>query len=304
MPDHDASIQRADQAHRLRQLMTGPAPSSPAASRRAHLLAVASGKGGVGKTFLAVNASIALAARGHRVVLFDVDMGLANADILLGVEPRATWADLLAGRRTLDDVLVDAPGGIGFVPGTSGVDRLANLSEFERHKLLAALRRLESECDVLVVDCGAGISHNVVTFAAAADTILVVATPEPTSITDAYAMIKTFARDAAGRSDAHPAPTLGVVVNLADSRSEARETYDRLAGVAAQFLHIPVLDFGYILRDDHVPAAVRGCRPLILSHPRCAASACVAAAAARISRELGKPDAAPGLFYRVMNLFL
>ncbi len=296
---HDRHDRRTDQAHQLRQLM---ASNRAAQTRRqAQVIAVTSGKGGVGKTLLAANLSIALAARGHRVALFDMDMGLANADIVLGVDAMYTWRDLLAGRRSLEEVVVQAPGGIALLPGASGVSQMANLSEFERHQLVAAAERAAGSYDVVVFDCGAGISHNVVSVASFAETILVVATPEPTAITDAYAMIKAFAREP--RSNGCAA-TIGVIVNLAESRREGRDTYERLAGVAARFLHVPVGDYGYILRDEHVPAAVRQRSPVILRYPRCSASTCLMVSAERLSRELGRPEEHRSLFYRVMNMFL
>jgi flagellar biosynthesis protein FlhG len=293
---------RPDQASRLRQLM-GRGEEAPASST--HVVAVASGKGGVGKTLISANLSIALAARGHRVILFDMDMGLANADIVLGVEPKYTWSEVLSGRRSIDEVILQAPGDIAFAPGTSGVARMANLSEFERHHLMAAMQRIENRYDVVVMDCGAGIAQNVLGFASSADTVLVVATPEPTSLTDAYAMVKALAQDRGpNRSPDAPPVSLGLIVNQAESRGEGRETFERIASVAARFLHLPVTDYGYILKDDHVGAAVRQRSPVLLRYPRCPASMCLMAAAARLSSELGQPEAAKSLFYRVMNMFL
>lgn len=304
MKGQSDSHSRFDQARGLRRLMSRhPAPGGGSASTQ--IIAVASGKGGVGKTLISANLAIALAARGHRVVLFDMDMGLANTDIVLGVDPKCTWTDVLSGRRSLEDVIVQAPGQIAFVPGASGVAQLANLSEFERRQLMVAMERIESDYDVLIMDCGAGISQNVIGFANSADTVLVVATPEPTAVTDAYAVIKALARDwAAERGPADPLTTLGVIVNLADSRREGRETYERLASVAARFLHVPITDYGYILRDEHVSSAVKQRSPVILRYPRCPASACLMASAARLSREMGQPEASKSLFYRVMNMFL
>jgi flagellar biosynthesis protein FlhG len=300
----------ADQAQRLRHLMlqdptkkvSGRISGAPAG---AHVIAVVSGKGGVGKTLISVNLSIALAARGHRVALLDMDLGLANADIVLGIDASCTWSDVLSGKRSVDDCLLQAPGDVTFVPGASGVARVANLSEFERYQLLALMERIERRYGVVVLDCGAGISQNVIALAASADTILVVATPEPTSITDAYAMIKTFSR--LGREDGaagNPAGALGLIVNNADSRREGQETFERLAGTAARFLHIPVSDYGYILRDDHVPAAIRQRRPVVLRYPRCPASACIMASAVKLSSELRPAQGGQSLFYRVMNMFV
>lgn len=301
---HDGGSSRLDQASRLRRMMTAPEavalPDHPAA----HVIAVVSGKGGVGKTFISANLAIALSARSHRVILFDLDMGLANTDIILGVEAAGTWPEVLSGRRSLDEVIVQGPGDIAFVPGASGMANIANLSEFERHQLLTVMQEIESRYDVCVFDCGAGISRNVVTLAASADTILVVTTPEPTAITDAYATIKAFAQERQCADDPEMGGSIGVIVNQALSRREGRDTYERLANVAARFLHVPVTDYGYILGDEHVPAAVRQRRPVLLGYPRCAASSCIMAMAGRLSRELGRPEARQSLFYRVINLFI
>lgn len=299
MARHDSSLP-ADQAYRLRQLVSQGARVAPAPPpRRAHVIAVTSGKGGVGKTLVSVNLSIALASRGHRVCLFDMDMGLANADIVLGIDAPYTLSDVLSGRRSFDEVIVRAPGEIAFVPGASGVTSMANLSEFERHQLMAAMGRVEEAYDVVVLDCGAGISRNVVAFASTADTILVIATPEPTSITDAYAMVKSFA------AERNPSMgSIGILVNQAENRREGRDTYERLASVAARFLHLPVSDYGYILRDEHVQAAVRSRSPVLLKYPRCSASSCLLAAAGRLSSELGESGHSESLFYRVMRMFI
>jgi flagellar biosynthesis protein FlhG len=301
-----------DQAQRLRNLVL-QCEQDANPGRHAHVIAVCSGKGGVGKTLISVNLSIALAARGHRVALIDMDLGLANADIVLGVEPTCTWSEVLSGKRPVEDCMIQAPGGVVFIPGASGVARIANLSEFERYQLLSLMERVEQRHDVVVLDCGAGISHNVIALAASADTILIVSTPEPTSITDAYAMVKTFSRmeregasgerPGAARSGG-PAAGLGIIVNNAESRREGQETFERLAGTAARFLHIPVSDYGFILRDDHVTAAIRQRRPVVLRYPRCPASSCLMASAVKLSSELGRPGSRQSLFYRVMSMFV
>ncbi len=305
MADFARFLKRTDQASRLRQLVSVDAGAKPEPGGTCHIITVISGKGGVGKTLLATNLSIAMAARGHRVVLFDMDMGLANADIVLGVQANGTWSDLLKGRRSLQDIVIDAPGGISFVAGSSGIAELADLSDFERHQLMAAMRQIESRYDVVVLDCGAGISRNVLSFAATADTALVVTTPEPTSLTDAYAMIKAFPQLArTQRTPAEEPGGIGLVVNNAASRREAHDVYERISNVAARFLHLPVADCGYILHDEHVPAAVRERYPLMLRYPRCAAASCIMALASKLSREIGQPQAEQSLFARVVNMFL
>ena len=279
----------SDQADRLRALVR----DSRGMSR---LVAVTSGKGGVGKTNVAVNTAICLAARGHRVVLIDADLGLANADVLLDVKAAYNLGHVINGVRTIDEILVEAPGGIKLILGTSGVGRLANLSEFERHNLVQSMAQLETLADVVVLDCAAGISRNVMSFAAAADRVLVVTTPEPTSLADAYATIKVLSRE---RSDA----IIGTVVNQANSSAEARASAGRLAEVAQRFLRLEVTDLGYVLRDEHVPMAVRQRVPVCLKYPRAPASSCLAAVAGKLAREALTGQSDDGFFRRVANLF-
>ena len=278
-----------DQAERLRQLVRGR-------SSTATVLAVVSGKGGVGKTSLAVNLAICLAARAHRVILLDADLGLANTDVLLNVTVRRTLAHVLAGRCSLDDIVLDAPGGISLVPGASGVARLADLSEFQRRSLLDILGVLEQRADILVLDCGAGISKNVTAFARAADHVLLVTTPEPTSLTDAYAMAKVLNR-------AHYEGQISTVVNLALSRAEAKAAHERLSSVAQRFLGLRLGEAGYILRDEHVARAVRERNPVVLQYPRCPASACFRALAARLAQMTGAVAREESFFRRVVGLF-
>ena len=282
-------MMHADQAGRLRELMRDR-------ERLATVIAVVSGKGGVGKTNVAVNLAICLAARQHRVVLVDADLGLANADLLLNVTVTRTLAHLVAGRCELDDIAVDAAGGITFVPGASGVANLANLSEFERHRLLDMLGALETSTDILVVDCGAGIARNVISFANAADHVLVVTTPEPTALTDAYATIKTLHREGYEGS-------LATVVNLAASKLDAQTAHQRLASVADRFLGLRLGAGGYILQDEHVPRAVRERVPVVLRYPRSPASACLMAVTAKLARQTGAVGREESFFRRVVNLF-
>ncbi len=278
-----------DQADRLRQLVR----ENRGVSR---LVAVTSGKGGVGKTNVAVNAAICLAARGHRVVLIDADLGLANADVLLDLNAPYNLSHVISGSKTIDQVLVDAPGGIKLILGTSGVGRLANLSEFERHNLVQSMVQLESLADIVVLDCAAGISRNVMTFAAAADFVVVVTTPEPTALTDAYATIKVLSRERFESS-------LGVVVNFANSSAEAQAAAKRLTDVAKRFLKLEVANTGYILRDEHVAMAVRQRAPVVLKYPRAPASSCLAAVAAKLARDTFAGQSEEGFFRRVANLF-
>jgi flagellar biosynthesis protein FlhG len=283
-----------DQAAGLRRLMQAQ-EASPA--RTARVVAVTSGKGGVGKTNLAVNVAIALAARGRRILLLDMDLGLANADVMLGVDARVNWWHVIRGQRDVREAITPAPGGIDLLAGGSGLAGLADLSEFERHRLLRDIETLCDRYDVLLLDCGAGVARTVVSFSGAADLVVVVATPEPTAMTDAYAMIKVLHRDTSDR-------TLGLVVNQARDRHEAAEVYERIAGVAARFLRMPVIDLGYVVHDPRVAAAIRRRSPVILSQAGSAAAACLVTVAGRLERQQELPESQAGFLRRVANWFL
>ena len=275
-----------DQAGRLRRLMQQ--------GHRPRTIAITSGKGGVGKSNVALNLSILLSAAGNRVALVDGDLGLANIDVLVEADVRGNLSHVLAGLKSLDEIVVDLPSGVQLVPGANGLARLAHLSDFQRAHLLKELTALEGDNDVIVVDTAAGIGPDVVQLAAAADSVVVVTTPEPPAVTDSYAMVKILARGGyAGQ--------LSLLVNMVSGRHEARATYARLAGVARQFLGRPVYDAGYVLTDPRVREAVRRREPVVVAYPRCPASQCLAALAAKLSTGGPLAGRKEGFFNRVAN---
>lgn len=304
-----ASTMLVDQASHLRSLVR----QARAARRRANVVAITSGKGGVGKSNVAVNLAIALSAAGKSVVLLDADLGLANADVLCNVDLPTNLSHVIARKKELADVMVRAPGGFSLIGGASGLSRMADLSGPDRQRLVDALGELEEQADVILIDTGAGISPNVLTFTGAADHVLVVTTPEPTSVTDAYAVVKVITRRdgrAAGSRgrrgllgiDEPPARRVSLVVNQARTPAEARAVYDRIAGVAQQFLGTTVRDGGFIPLDDQVQSAVRRRTPFLIAHPRCEAAGAIRRVAARLAADAG-PTGESGFFNRMCKWF-
>jgi len=263
---------------------------------RASVIAITSGKGGVGKSNISVNLAIKLAEAGKDVVLLDADLGLANADVLCNVDLPFNLAHVIARKKELHEVLFRAPGGFRLIGGASGLARMADLSDFDRQRLIHALGELEQQADIILIDTGAGISPNVLSFTRAADHVLVVTTPEPTAITDAYAVVKVISRDGLDRR-------LSLLVNQARSSGEARVVYERIAKVARQFLSVGVLDGGYIPADDNVSTAVRRRQPFVIGSPRCPASLCVTQLAIRLEQGVAHTIDSAGFFNRMSRWF-
>jgi flagellar biosynthesis protein FlhG len=239
-------------------------------------IAVSSGKGGVGKSNLAVNLAVALSGLGRKVCLLDADLGLANADVLCNLTPRLTLEHVVSGRCRLAEAALLAPGGFRLVPGASGVARLADLGEEPRRALLHQLRALEQVADIIVIDTGAGISANVLAFAAAAHRVIVVTTPEPTAITDGYGMIKTLVARSAQ-------PNVDVVVNMVRNEREAQEVFARLDKVSRTFLRTTLSYGGAIPADSAVAEAVRMRVPFVLYAPSSRATEALWKLASRVA---------------------
>ncbi len=290
-----------DQATKLRRLMSRPSSSvrkraAIDTGRTTKTIAVCSGKGGVGKSNVALNLSLLLSGAGNRVALVDADMGMANLDVLLNADVKGDLSHVVAGTKRLEDIVVDLPSGVQFVAGASGLARLANLSEFQRMRLAEELTQLEADNDMIVVDCAAGIGPDVLQFAAGADIVLVVTTPEPTAITDAYGMIKALAKRGYVGS-------LSVLTNQADNRQEGRATYQRLAEVARRFLDIRVFDAGYVSEDLRVRQSVRRRQAFVLAYPKCPASRDIAALVNKLSPGGALVRQKEGFFKRMVRLF-
>jgi len=293
-----------DQAENLRQLverLNAPSgaekPIEPHANCR--VIAVTSGKGGVGKTNISVNFALAMASRGKKILLFDADMGLANVDVMLGIVPHFNLAHVLTGQKTLAEIITDGPNGIRLVAsGSGGVRELADLNDEQRNKFLNALLALQSQSDLILIDTGAGLHRNVLAFVLAAEEVVIVTTAEPTSLMDAYGMIKILYREKKN-------PVISVIVNMVSNQAEADEAGRKLTILARRFLNLEIDYLGFVPRDQAMIRAVKEQKPVMLSAPNSPAAISINRLAEAIL--LGKSQKNNGnlasFFKRVTQIF-
>ncbi|MFP6584410.1 MAG: MinD/ParA family protein [Candidatus Hydrogenedentota bacterium] len=275
----------AEQANNLRQFVQKN-------RELARIVAVTSGKGGVGKTNTSVNLAIALADKGNRVVLLDADLGLANVEVLLGLNSIYNLQHVADGERTMAEILVKGPGGIAVVPGSSGMAKIADLSETARQNIMHGLEDLQNRSDFIIIDTMAGIGRSAVAFVVAADEVLLVSTPEPSSIVDAYAMLKTIYQR---REHA----IVRLVANMVVNKRQATYVYEKLSAVSQQYLGRKMSYLGMIPRDVHVSQAVMQSVPYSLRFPSAPASKAIKDIADRlISQRAASKGGAPGFLRR------
>ncbi|EXJ13773.1 MinD/ParA family protein [Imhoffiella purpurea] len=236
-------------------------------------LCVTSGKGGVGKTTLSINLGIAIARTGRRVLMLDGDLGLANLNVMLGIIPKLTIHDVVRGHKTLSEIVMPTDYGIDLIAGASGIAELADLGESERQNVMRDLEGL-SGYDFLIIDTGAGIGSNVVRFVLAADDALIVTTPHPTSLTDAYGIIKTVL--------AEESKPLKLLVNCATSASDAQRIASRLKGVTDKFMHGTLECIGHVPDDPLIEKSILAQKPHLLLNPRSASAQRINEAAMRL----------------------
>lgn len=264
------------------------------------VMAVTSGKGGVGKSNITANLAMALATLGQRVVIFDADLGLANIEVLLGLKPRYTLHDFLYHGKTITEIITTGPQEVSLISGGAGFMELANLDAQSLQSLQGAIQVLENNMDIVLVDTGAGLNKNVLAFVAAAHELTVVVTPEPTSITDAYGLIKVVAHYNLHRE-------VNIIVNRVANQQEADSTIGKLQLTASHFLpNISIKLLGSVPEDKAVVQAVKEQVPFVLSHPHCKAAEAVRKMAEQLVGVQDEDKGVGGLakfFHRLTRLF-
>jgi len=246
-------------------------------ARPVQVIAVTGGKGGVGKSNISVNLSIALAEMRRRVVLMDADLGLANVDVLLGLKAQHTLADVLSGEYSLEDVMVRGPSGMKIVPASSGVQQMAALGPQQHAALINAFSELSDQLDVLIVDTAAGISDTVVSFVRASQEVVVVVCDEPSSITDAYALIKLLNKE-------YNMVRFRVIANMTRSLQEGRNLFNKLNMVCERFLDVTLQYVGHVPFDENVRKAVQRQKALLEYAPRCKAAQAIRSIAQKVDQ--------------------
>jgi flagellar biosynthesis protein FlhG len=280
-----------DQAEKLREIMKQKKESSKTDGKksqsaqgaagkksRARIITVTSGKGGVGKTNLSVNMALAFARLGKKVIVMDADLGLANVNVMLNMIPKYNLYHVIKKQKTIRDILVETEYGISIVSGASGFSQIANMSDDDRRDFINELNTL-SNADIIIIDTSAGVSSNVLDFIAAADDAVIITTPEPTAITDAYGIIKIIATEYENLNMG-----LKLVVNRAKSAADAKRVADRMINIAGQFLNLKVDYLGFIYDDQSVSNAVIRQKPFMVTDPKCKASICVQHLVERMDR--------------------
>jgi flagellar biosynthesis protein FlhG len=303
-------LKMEDQAEKLREIMKqkkGKAASGVSAPPRggemrrregtSRIITVTSGKGGVGKTNLSVNMALAFARLGKKVVVMDADLGLANVNVMLNMIPKYNLYHVIKKQKTIREILVETEYGIAIVAGASGFSQIANMNDGERRDFISDLDTLSS-ADIIIIDTSAGVSSNVLDFIAAADDAVIVTTPEPTAITDAYGIIKIIATEYENLNMG-----LKLVVNRAKGAADAKKVADRMINIAGQFLNLKVDYLGFIYDDQAVSHAVIRQKPFMVTDPKCKASICVQHIVERMDRDKNKEGQSKGFGAMLSRFF-
>lgn len=284
-----------DQAENLRRLANGEDIQNK--NKRAKIITITSGKGGVGKSNFVVNLAINLVRKGKRVLIFDADIGMGNDDVLMGIYPKNSVLDLINGRYEIDEIVAEGPEGVKLLPGGSGLNNIEDLDESQRELFLRKIERLEG-FDYIFIDTGAGVSRSVLAFISCSDEVILVTTPEPTSLTDGYSLLKAV-------SHFKIKDKANVVINKVLERKEGERTFFKLKNVIDKFLKIDINFLGYIYDDKKITMSVRNQVPFIIGYPFCDASKCLEEITLKILKINDETNGggAKNLFKRLFSIF-
>ncbi|AGX44879.1 MinD/ParA family protein [Clostridium saccharobutylicum] len=287
-----------DQAETLRQLITKEEENIKKEQENdyAKIITVTSGKGGVGKSNFVVNLAICLSNRGKKVLIFDADLGMGNDDILMGVYPKYNIFDIIGTDLKLEEIIIEASNGVSLIPAGSGLNKVQELTEAEKKMFIEKLGEL-GEYDYILMDTGAGVNRDVLSFVSASEELIIITTPEPTALTDAYSLMKATDHFKL-KSEAK------IVVNKAFTKEEGKETYDKFDKAVKRFLSMKISYLGCILDDRKLVQSVRQQKPFTMLFPNCDASKCVDEIAMKIiGQNINSTGGVRGVFKRLFNIF-
>jgi flagellar biosynthesis protein FlhG len=287
-----------DQAQRLRQ-MVAKEKSSPKGDNKVKpkIITISSGKGGVGKSNLVVNLSITLQKMGKKVLIFDADIGMGNDDVLMGVLPKYNIFDIIFNNKRIEDVIITGPYGVKLLPAGTGLSRIEELSEKQRENFMEKLEEI-AELDYIIMDTGAGINRTVLAFISCCDEFLILTTPEPTSLIDAYSLLKAVKHFQLKKD-------VKVIINRAIDDIEVDDTYKKFSSAISNFLQMDVLLLGKISEDRRLVQAVRKQEPFVISYPNCNAAKDIYAIANKLEGIMvdQKVNGVQGLFRKIFKIF-
>ena len=284
-----------DQAESLRRLANGN--SSNTETKKSKIITITSGKGGVGKSNFVVNLAISLVRQGKKVLVFDADIGMGNDDVLMGIYPKHNVLDLINGNLSIEDVIVEGPEGVSLLPGGSGLNNIEDLQQNQRELFLKKIEMLQG-FDYIFIDTGAGISRSVLAFIACSDEVILVTTPEPTSLTDGYSLLKAVNHFKIKNK-------ASIVVNKVLEKKEGEITFSKFKTAVNRFLTLDINYLGYIYDDRKLTISVRNQLPFVIGYPNCDAAKCINVIASKI---VGKEKqeagiGVQGLFKKLFNIF-